>query len=144
MAGLLHHSDRGSQYASDDYQRLLAAHGIRCSMSRKGDCYDNAVAESFFGSLKRERVHHERYQTRGQARADLFEYIEVFYNQKRLHSSAGLHGSSRVRCEIESGSTLCPLNQGKFRLRLSSKTDQQSDHTDCAHPKEAMKKPRAE
>ena len=89
VAGMLHHSDRGSQYASREYQKLLAAHGIRCSMSRKGDCYDNAVAESFFGSLKRERVHHRRYRTRAEARTDLFEYIEVFYNQKRLHSSLG-------------------------------------------------------
>jgi putative transposase len=89
LEGLLHHSDRGSQYASHDYQKLLADNGIRCSMSRKGNCYDNAVAESFFGSLKRERVLHMRYQTREEARRDLFEYVEVFYNQKRLHSSLG-------------------------------------------------------
>lgn len=87
--GLLHHSDRGVQYASDDYQRLLAENGIRCSMSRGGDCYDNAVAESFWGTLKTELVNHERYETREQARASVFEYVEVFYNRQRLHSSLG-------------------------------------------------------
>jgi transposase InsO family protein len=87
--GLLHHSDRGSQYASDDYQGLLAAHGLRCSMSAAGSCYDNAVMESFFGTLKTELVHHERYATRDQARASIFEYIEVFYNRTRLHSTLG-------------------------------------------------------
>lgn len=87
--GLLHHSDRGSQYASEDYQRLLAARGIRCSMSRKGNCWDNAVAESFFSSLKMELVHEADFATHEQARAALFEYIEVFYNRKRRHSSLG-------------------------------------------------------
>ncbi len=87
--GLLHHSDRGVQYASDEYQGLLAKHGIDCSMSRKGDCYDNAVMESFFGTLKTELVNHERYATRAQARASIFEYIEVFYNRQRLHSTLG-------------------------------------------------------
>ena len=87
--GLLHHSDRGVQYASEDYQHLLQSHGIECSMSGKGDCWDNAVMESFWGTLKTELVNHERYQTRAQARASLFEYIEVFYNRVRLHSSLG-------------------------------------------------------
>lgn len=87
--GLLHHSDRGVQYASEDYQYLLQSHGIECSMSGKGDCWDNAVMESFWGTLKTELVNHERYQTREQARASIFEYIEVFYNRKRLHSSLG-------------------------------------------------------
>jgi putative transposase len=87
--GLLHHSDRGVQYASDDYQRLLAHGGIECSMSGRGDCYDNAVMESFWGTLKTELVNHERYQTREQARASVFEYVEVFYNRHRLHSSLG-------------------------------------------------------
>lgn len=85
-SGLLHHSDRGSQYASHDYQDLLKAQGIVCSMSRKGDCYDNAVTESFFHTLKTEQVHHEDYPTRAAAQCDLFEYIEVFYNRQRLHS----------------------------------------------------------
>lgn len=87
--GLLHHSDRGVQYASEDYQYLLQSHGIECSMSGKGDCWDNAVMESFWGTLKTELVNHERYQTREQARASIFEYIEVFYNRQRLHSSLG-------------------------------------------------------
>jgi putative transposase len=88
-AGLLHHSDRGSQYASDDYQRLLAGRGITCSMSGRGDCWDNAVMESFWATLKTELVHHECYATREQARRSIFEYIEVFYNRQRLHSSLG-------------------------------------------------------
>jgi transposase InsO family protein len=87
--GLLHHSDRGVQYASDDYQGLLAASQIAVSMSGKGDCWDNAVMESFWATLKTELVHHEHYQTREQARRSIFEYIEVFYNRKRLHSSLG-------------------------------------------------------
>ena len=87
--GLLHHSDRGVQYASGDYQKLLAEHGIDCSMSRKGDCWDNAVAESFFSTLKAERVHRTDYITRSQARASVFEYIEAFYNPRRRHSALG-------------------------------------------------------
>jgi transposase InsO family protein len=86
---LIHHSDRGSQYASHAYQKLLSAYGIRSSMSRKGDCYDNAVVESFFGTLKTEWVYHHRYRTRQEAMLDIFEYIEVFYNRKRLHSYLG-------------------------------------------------------
>jgi putative transposase len=87
--GLLHHSDRGVQYACRDYQSLLIEHGITCSMSRTGNCYDNAVAESFFGALKTEHVHHERFGTRAAAQASLFEWIEVFYNRQRRHSSLG-------------------------------------------------------
>jgi putative transposase len=87
--GLLAHSDRGSQYASDHYQRLLEQHGINCSMSRRGDCWDNAPMESFFASLKKELVHHESYETRAEARASVFEYIEVFYNRVRRHSALG-------------------------------------------------------
>jgi putative transposase len=87
--GLLAHSDRGSQYASDHYQQLLGKHGITCSMSRRADCWDNAPVESFFASLKRELVHDERYTTRGQAKASIFEYVEAFYNRVRLHSSLG-------------------------------------------------------
>ncbi len=80
------HSDQGSTYASGDYQRQLSANQLRCSMSRKGDCFDNAVAESFFGSLKNELVYHEDYRTRAEARQSIFEYIEVFYNRKRRHA----------------------------------------------------------
>lgn len=87
--GLLAHSDRGSQYASEHYQRALAGEGIVCSMSRKGDCWDNAPMESFFASLKKELVHREDYATREAATASLFEYIEVFYNRVRRHSSLG-------------------------------------------------------
>jgi len=84
---LLCHSDRGSQYASGDYQALLAGASITCSMSRKGDCWDNAPVESFFATLKVERVYHRRYQTREEARADLFQYLEVWQGRKRRHSS---------------------------------------------------------
>lgn len=84
---LLHHSDRGVQYASDDYQHLLQSHQMQSSMSGKGNCWDNACAESFWATLKTELVHHEQYATREQARQSIFEYIEIFYNRKRLHSS---------------------------------------------------------
>jgi putative transposase len=86
-AGLLAHSDRGSQYASEHYQTVLLQHGIDCSMSGKGQCWDNAPMESFFGSLKKELIFDEDYQTREQARSSVFEYIEVFYNLKRRHSA---------------------------------------------------------
>jgi putative transposase len=88
-AGLLHHSDRGSQYAATRYQRLLDEYSITASMSRKGNCWDNACVESFFGTLKRELVYHRRYATREEATQDIFEYIEVFYNRKRRHSTLG-------------------------------------------------------
>ena len=87
--GLLHHSDRGSQYASHSIQNILAANHIQVSMSGKADCYDNAVMESFFSTLKNEWVHHQRYRSRSQARTDIFEYIEGFYNTVRLHSTLG-------------------------------------------------------
>lgn len=86
---LIHHSDRGGQYTSDDFRNELANNGIACSMSSTGNCYDNAVVESFFGTLKRERVIRVRYRNREEARADLFEYIEVFYNRKRRHGYLG-------------------------------------------------------
>jgi len=85
LRGPIHHSDRGSQYASGDFQRLLDEHGITCSMSRKGNCWDNAVSESFFGTLKTELD--EPFATRAIAHAKLFDYIEVFYNRRRLHST---------------------------------------------------------
>ena len=87
--GLLHHSDRGSQYASMDYQKLLQDQQITCSMSRKGNCYDNAAMESFFATLKQELVYHQQYEDRKQAKQDIFEYIEVWYNRMRRHSSLG-------------------------------------------------------
>ena len=87
QAGLLHHSDQGSTYASEDYQAVLTAHGITCSMSRRGNCYDNSVMEAFFSSLKHEIG--EDFASHGDAKGELFDYIEVFYNQRRRHSSAG-------------------------------------------------------
>lgn len=88
-SGMMHHGDRGSQYACHDYQRLLAAHAIRCRMSRKGDCLDNAVAERFFASLKRERTAHRQYTTRQEAKADVVDSIEMVYNSTRKHSYLG-------------------------------------------------------
>ena len=87
--GLVHHSDRGSQYASKAYRRRLWRYGMIASMSRKGDCWDNAVMESFFHTLKVENVYHERYKTRREAMSSVFEWIEVFYNRQRLHSTLG-------------------------------------------------------
>ena len=88
-SGLLMHSDRGSQYASCDYQKILKKYGMICSMSRKGDCYDNAVMESFFHTLKVELIYGNVFETRAQARRCIFEYIEVFYNRSRIHSAIG-------------------------------------------------------
>ena len=85
----LHHSDRGAQYMSDDFRDLLAKHGIQCSMSARGSCYDNAPVESFFSLLKRERIRRQSYRTREEAKADVFDYIEVFYNRKRRHAYLG-------------------------------------------------------
>ena len=86
---LLHHSDQGSQYTSEQFQKLLGAHGVTCSMSRSGDCWDNAAMESFFSSLKIERVYRNTYRTRDEAKADVFDYIERFYNLRRRHSTLG-------------------------------------------------------
>lgn len=85
--GLLHHSDRGAQYTSGRYRDLLASSGVEASMSRTGNCYDNAVVESFWGKLKTEMAYHQRFTTKAQARAAVFEYIEMFYNRKRLHAA---------------------------------------------------------
>ncbi len=86
---VLHHSDQGSQYTSEDFQRLLESHGIACSMSRRGNCWDNAAMESFFSTLKTERLGRRQYRTRNELRADVFDYIERFYNPKRRHSTIG-------------------------------------------------------
>jgi putative transposase len=99
---LLHHSDRGVQYASEAYGRLLAEHGIEPSMSRTGNCWDNAVAESFFSTTKRELTHHESYATREEARRSLFEYIEVFYNRRRLHSTLGYRSPAEYELRFAS------------------------------------------
>ena len=98
--GLIHHSDRGVQYACGDYRKLLRLHGIKASMSRKGNCLDNAPMESFFGSLKTELVHRTRFSTRREARAALFEYIEIFYNQRRRHSSIGYRTPAQARRDM--------------------------------------------
>jgi transposase InsO family protein len=92
----LHHSDRGSQYASKSYREHLAQHGIAVSMSRRGDCYDNAVVESFFGTLKQELVHHVRWADLAEARLAIHDYIEVFYNRQRLHSGLGYRTPAEV------------------------------------------------
>ena len=89
VEGLLHHSDRGVQYASDRYRKALAAAGIECSMSRRANCWDNAVAESFFGTLKNELVYRRPWSTREEARDAIGEYIEIFYNRIRRHSTIG-------------------------------------------------------
>ena len=85
--GLIHHSDRGVQYCSHDYQAILKKNGMICSMSRKGNCYDNACAETFFSTIKCEMLYNKKYITREQARRDIFWYIETFYNRKRRHQS---------------------------------------------------------
>ena len=87
--GLIHHSDRGSQYCAHDYRKLVEQFGMQASMSRKGNCYDNAPMESFWGSLKNELIHHHRYTTRADAKAAIQEYIESFYNRQRRHSRLG-------------------------------------------------------
>jgi putative transposase len=98
--GLLHHSDRGCQYTSVEYRTKLAALGIEVSMSRKGNCWDNAVAESFFATLKAELVHRRRWSTRNELRSAAFEYIESFYNRRRLHSSLGYRTPAEVEQQL--------------------------------------------
>jgi putative transposase len=99
---LLHHSDRGVQYASGAYQDMLSEHGIEPSMSRTGNCWDNAVTESFFSTTKRELTHHESYATREEARGSLFEYIEIFYNRQRLHSTLGYRSPAEYEVRFAS------------------------------------------
>lgn len=98
--GLLHHSDRGCQYTSTEYRGVLAALGVAVSMSRKGDCWDNAVAESFFGTLKTELIYGRTWPTRLALRAAVFEYIEVFYNRRRLHSSVAYRTPAQVESDF--------------------------------------------
>lgn len=97
---LLHHSDRGSQYTSEAFQRLMAEHGVTCSLSRSGNVWDNAVMESFFSSLKMERVARKVYRTRDQARADVFDYIERFYNPRRRHSTIGYLSPMELEAKV--------------------------------------------
>ena len=98
--GLVHHSDRGVQYACGEYRRLLEGSGIAPSMSRRGDCYDNAAVESFFKTLKAELVHDERYATHEEARVSIFEYIECWYNRRRLHSALGYRSPEAFEAEL--------------------------------------------
>lgn len=120
---VVHHSDRGVQYACDDYQGLLARHGLRPSMSRRGNCYDNAVTESFFGSLKTELVHHENYATRAAARQSLFEYIEVFYNRRRRHSAIGYVSPAEYEQQLSSGALAVRRSLADTELQASSASE---------------------
>jgi putative transposase len=99
--GLIHHSDRGVQYASEPYRQVLERHGIKQSMSRRGNCLDNAPMESFFASLKKEHVHQVSYPTREAAKAAVFDYIEIFYNRQRLHSALGYRTPAEARASME-------------------------------------------
>ena len=100
-AGLIHHSDRGIQYASQQFREMLEEHQFKGSMSRKGDCWDNSVVESFFGSLKQERVQWQNYQTRYEAQQDVLEYISMFYNSQRLHSYLDYRSPSQYEMEMD-------------------------------------------
>jgi transposase InsO family protein len=104
--GLIHHSDRGVQYAAGPYRDVLERHGITQSMSRRGNCLDNAPMESFFASLKKEHVHQARFRTREAAKAAVFDYIEVFYNRQRLHSALGYRTPAEARASMEGITTL--------------------------------------
>jgi putative transposase len=99
--GLIHHSDRGVRYAAEPYRQVLERHGIEQSMSRRGNCLDNAPMESFFASLKKERVYQVRFRTRAEARAAVFAYVEVFYNRQRLHSALGYRTPAEARASME-------------------------------------------
>jgi len=111
--GLLHHSDQGCTYASEDYQAVLEAHGITCSMSRRGNCYDNAVIESFFSTLKSELG--ERFESHGDAKMELFDYIEVFYNQRRRHSTIGQISPAAYERRTQAAQLNRPRKWGKPR-----------------------------
>ena len=108
--GLVHHSDKGCQYTSKEFQKLLKKNGITVSMSGTGNCYDNAVMESFFHTLKTEHVRFEHYVTREQAKLSIFEYVEVFYNRKRLHSTLGYLAPAQYEEKMA-----CPLYPGIFK-----------------------------
>lgn len=108
---LLHHSDRGSQYTAAEYRKLLEKHVIRTSMSAAGNCYDNAPAESFFGRLKTERIHRIDYQTRAQARSDIFAYIEGFYNRRRIQKALGFNSPEKFELLWENNKNLPLFNR---------------------------------
>jgi len=131
---VLHHSDRGVQYACDDYQGLLTRYGLQASMSRRGNCYDNAVAESFFGTLKTELVYHEHYTTQEVARQSLFEYIEVFYNRRRRHSSLGHLSPVEYEERLASGAPAFRRTLADTALQASSA----HKHRDRARPAKGL------
>jgi transposase InsO family protein len=140
-ASLLHHSDRGSQYASKDYRALLAAWGITVSMSRTGDCYDNAVMESFFGTLKTECAT-ERYASRAQARTDIFEYIEVWYNRQRRHSTLGYLSPHAFEAAYALDGSGDKLTDGSTKDRVFQKAAQSQLEKpyDCHHHNTSLSK----
>jgi transposase InsO family protein len=111
-AGLLHHTDQGSQYAATQYRERLAQLGFVASMSRKGDCWDNAVAESFFGNLKNELTHHRDFHTREQARSEIFDYIEIFYNRQRAHATLQYMSPLDYETRSNGAQLNCPENTG--------------------------------
>ncbi len=111
-AGLLHHTDQGSQYAATQYRERLAQLGFVASMSRKGDCWDNAVAESFFGNLKNELTHHRDFHTREQARSEIFDYIEIFYNRQRAHATLQYMSPLDYESRSNGAQLNCPENTG--------------------------------
>ena len=112
---LLHHSDRGSQYTSEQFQRLMTDHGVDCSMSRSGNVWDNAAMESFFSSLKTERIGRKVYRTRDAARADVFDYIERFYNTVRRHSTIGYLSPVEFERKVGVSLIVCPPNRQQAR-----------------------------
>jgi transposase InsO family protein len=121
--GLLHHSDRGSQYASYKYRQMLDQHEIVCSMSRLGDCWDNAVAESFFATLKVELVYQSQWRTRAEARSAIFEYIELYYNRRRKHSALGYRSPVEFEDRIEN---LAARTQNRAELFLNKKAQKKT------------------
>ena len=113
---LLHHSDQGSQYTSALFQRLLELHGIECSLSRRGECWDNAAMESFFSSLKSERLNRRTYRSRDDVRADVFSYIEQFYNPRRRHSTLGYVSPMEYEKQAGIRLTRCTLILGQATI----------------------------
>ena len=103
--GLIHHSDRGSNYTAKNYCKALSERDIRISMSRKGNCWDNAVAESFFATIKKELIHRFHFKTRREAASAIFEYVEVFYNRIRKHSKLGYTSPAQYRCSYKTAAT---------------------------------------
>ncbi len=125
---LIHHSDRGSQYASADFQKTLNDEGIECSMSGTGNCYDNAVAESFFALLKRERVHRRHYRTRAEATADIFQYIEIFYNRQRGHSFASHRSPEQFEIQAIKQDNTSDGNEPHQEVRERGRRYKPEDH----------------